>query len=84
MMQAYKLYIVRVNMDKIDEIWLDQGLGALYFKYINTMSEKAERIEVKQFLGVKNACKAHLKSPAFFTPVFYPVIFKNDFKWNER
>jgi hypothetical protein len=82
-LQAFRLNVLRNNNDKIDEIWIDMNLGALYFKYMNTMSELTEKVEISRLVGIKNYF-GYKKEMLIKQKIYYPVIIKNDVVMNDK
>ena len=77
-LEIYRLYNTRINTEKVTDIFLSKDLKSVYFKYL--YGEASDKVDIDQFIGIRNASAIHRNSHLTKVFLYYPLIFKHDFK----
>ena len=77
-LHLYRMYITKINTEKVTEVWMSKDLEMLYFRYL--AGDLVDKIPISKMLGIANATSQHKNSHLCKISIYYPVVFKDDWK----
>ena len=77
-LETYRIYNTRINTEKVSNVFLTKDLKSIYFKYL--LGDISDKVNITEFLGIRNASKMHRNSHLTKVFLYYPLVFKYDFK----